>query len=136
MLLSGVRDAITRYACAVQEANVNELRRITWGALRERFSSEKTQLIAAHLAADTCQHGAIRVTNFRDAHFDAEQWGITATVNFEHAPALDVRFRIVELRGQCLLVGADTLPGDARGPLRPVARDPRSPSPGAGALVG
>jgi len=134
--LSGVRDAITRYACAVQEANVDELRRITWGALRERFSSEKTQLIVAHLAADTCQHGSIRVSNFRDACFDAEQWKMTATVNFEHAPALDVRFAIVTLRGQWLLVGADTLPGDARGPSRTVARDPRSQSPGMGALVG
>jgi hypothetical protein len=134
--LSGVRDAITRYVCAVQEANINELRRITWGALRDRFSSEKTQLIAAHLAADTCQHGSIRVSDFRDAHFDAEQWKITATVNFEHAPALDVRFGIVELRGLWLLVGADTLPGDTRGPSRPVAKDPRSTSPDVGALVG
>jgi hypothetical protein len=134
--LSGVRDAITRYACAVQEANIDELRSITWGALREQFSLEKTQLIAAHLAADTCQYGSIRVSNFRDAHFDTEQWKITATVNFEHAPALDVRFGIVELRGQWLLVGADTLPGEVRGPSRPVARDPRSQSPGVGALVG
>lgn len=136
MPLSGVRDAITRYACAVQEANIDELRRVTWGALREQFSSEKTQLIAAHLAADTCQHGSIRVSNFRDAYFDAEQWKITATVNFEHAPALDVRFGIVELRGQWLLVGADTLPGEVRGPSRPIARDSRSQSPGVGALVG
>ncbi|MFZ3270903.1 MAG: hypothetical protein WA488_13315 [Mycobacterium sp.] len=136
MPLSGVRDAITRYTRAVQEANIDELRRITWGALRERFSSEKTQLIAAHLAADTCQHGSIRVSNFRDARFDAEQWKMTATVNFEHAPALDVRFAIVALRGQWLLVGADTLPGDAKGPSHPVARDPRSQSPGVGALVG
>ena len=71
MDLSSVRNAIERYARAVQEADVEELRRITFGVLREQLSLEKTRLIVAQLAADTCQHGAISVRDFRDAYFDA-----------------------------------------------------------------
>jgi len=99
--LSSVRNAIERYARAVQEADVEELRRITFGVLREQLSLEKTRLIVAQLAADTCQHGAISVRDFRDAYFDADQWKITATVAFEHAPPLDVRFGLIELQGRC-----------------------------------
>ena len=117
MDLASVRNAIERYARAVQEADVDELRRITSGALRERLSPEKTQLIVADLAADTCQHGSISVSDFRDAYLDAEQWKITATVNFEQVPPLDVRFRLIEWQGEWQLVGADTLSGDAKGSM-------------------
>lgn len=117
MDLPGLRGAIERYARAVQEADVEELRRITSGALRERLSAEKTQLIAAHLAADTCQHGSISISNVRDAHFDADQWRITATLIFEQAPPLDVRFGLIAWRGRWQVVGADALPGAARGPM-------------------
>jgi hypothetical protein len=115
--LSSVRNAIERYARAVQEADIDELRSITSGVLREQLSPEKTQLIVAHLTADTCQHGSISVRDFRDAYFDADQWKITATVAFEQAPPLDVRFGLIELQGRCWLVGADTLPGDPSGSL-------------------
>lgn len=117
MDLSGLRSAIERYARAVQEADVEELRRITSGALRERLSSEKAQLIVAHLAADTCQHGSISISNSRDAYFDADRWKITATVNFEQAPPLDVRFGLIASRGRWQVVSADTLPGDLSGAM-------------------
>ena len=127
MDLSSMRDAIERYARAVQEADVDELRSTTFGVLREQLSLEKTQLMVAQLAADTCQRGSISVSDFRDAFIDAEQCKITATVNFEQAPPLDVRFRLIELRGRWLLVGADTLPGDAGGQWRHRARESAKP---------
>ncbi len=115
MDLPSVRDAIERYARAVQHANIDELRRITCGALREQLSLENTQLIVAHLAADTCRQGAIRVSRLRDAHLDAGRCTITATVNFEQARPLDVRFGLVKRHGRWLLVGADTMPDDGSG---------------------
>jgi hypothetical protein len=112
MDLSSLHDAIERYAHAVQEADVDELRSITFGVLHEQLPLENTQLIVAQLAADTCQHGSITVSDFRDASFDAEQCKITATVNFEQAPSLDVRFGLIELQGRWLLISAHALPGE------------------------
>ncbi len=108
MEMSSVYDAVKRYARAVQEADVGELRRMTFGALREQLSLEQTSLVAAQLAADRCQHGSISVSDFRDAYVEAERWRITATLNFEYAPPLDVQFGLIKRQGRWLLVGADT----------------------------
>ena len=137
MNLSSVRNAIERYARAVQEADIDELRSITSGVLREQLSPEKTQLIVAHLTADTCQHGSISVRDFRDAYFDADQWKITATVAFEQAPPLDVRFGLIELQGRCQRVGADTLPRDPSGSLASFCEESAVPiqRPGVDALM-
>jgi hypothetical protein len=62
--------------------------------------------------------GSISVSDFRDAYFNDEQGKITATVNFEQAPPLDVRFGLIELQGQWLLVNADTLPRGTGGRWR------------------
>ncbi len=136
--LYSMRDVIERYARAVQEADVDELRSMTFGVLLEQLSREQTQRIVAQLAADTCQHGSISVRDFRDVYIDAEQCKITATVNFEHAPPLDVRFGLIELRGRWLLAGADTLPGDAGGPWSHRAREFAKPiqQPDVDALAG
>lgn len=128
MEMSSVHDAVRRYARAVQDADVGELRRITFGVLREEFSMEQTALVAAQLAADRCLHGSIAVSDFRDAYVDAERCRITATLNFEHAPPLDVQFGLVEEQGRWLLVGADTQTRYVRSPL--------SSGPAVEALVG
>lgn len=84
----------------MQEADFDELRSITFGVLRERFPLENTQPIVAQLAADTCQHGAITVSNFPGVSFDSEQCKITATVNFEQAPSSNVRSGLIERLGR------------------------------------
>lgn len=117
MEMSSVHDAVTRYTRAVEEADVGELRRMTFGVLREQLSLEQTSLVAAQLAADRCQHGSISVSDFRDAYVEAGRWRITATLNFEHAPPLDVQFGLIERQGRWLLVGADTQTRYMGGPL-------------------
>lgn len=77
MGLFSVRDAIERYAHAVQQADVDELRKHPWRAT----PPENTQLSVAKLAADTCQHGSSTVSDFRDVSFDPEQCMITVPVN-------------------------------------------------------
>ena len=114
MDLSSVRDAIERYAHAVQDADVDKLRSVTCGILREQLPQEYTELIVAQLAADTCKYGAITVSNFRDASIDAERCTITATVNFEQAPPLYVRFGLIQLQGRWILIGAHALPEDCQ----------------------
>ncbi|WP_443677583.1 Rv0361 family membrane protein [Mycobacterium cookii] len=126
--MSSVHDAVRRYARAVQEADIGELRHMTCGVLHEQFSIEQTSVLAAQLAADRCQHGSISVSDFRDVHVDAERWWITATLSFEYAPPLDVRFGLIEQRGRWLLVGADTQTRYARSPL--------SSGPSVAALAG
>jgi hypothetical protein len=106
--LSSVRDAIERYAHAVQQAGVDEVRRHAWRAAPAR----NAQLILAQLAGDRCQHGSGTISNFRHASFDPEQCMSTATVHFAQAPSLDVRLGLIELQGRWVLIGAHALPGE------------------------
>ncbi|MGA9489026.1 MAG: hypothetical protein WBV80_02085 [Mycobacterium sp.] len=117
MEMSRVHDAVRGYARAVQDADVGELSRMTFGVLHEQLSMEHTALVAAQLAADRCLHGSITVSDFRDVYVDAERYRITATLTFEHAPPLDVQFGLVEQQGRWLLVAADTQTRYVRSPL-------------------
>lgn len=106
---SGVHEAICQYARAVQRADVDTLRSITFGALRERFSMEYAGVIAAQLACDSSQYGAITLADVRDGSIDSGRCEISATLNFERAAQFDVRFTLVNLGGRWLLTGAHPL---------------------------
>lgn len=111
--LRAVKEVVTNYGYAVQEADVERLRTITFGAIREQYSLANTELIGAQLVSDAFQYGSVTMSDFRDASFASDWCKIVATVSFERAAPLHVQFSLVKRAGTWMVAAARTLPGEA-----------------------
>ena len=113
--LYAIKAAIVDYGCAVQEADVDKLRTITVGGVREQYSFENAEQVGAQLVSDAFVYGSITISEFRDAYFAATHCKITATVRFERSTSLDVQFSLAKKDGAWLITAARTLPGESTG---------------------
>lgn len=73
-----------------------------------------SELIVAQLAADTCQHGPITVSNFRDSSFDFRTMHDHRDGELRAGTTIGCAIRARQLHGRWLLIGAHTLPDDCQ----------------------
>jgi hypothetical protein len=107
--LFAVKAAVVTYGHAVQEADVDQLRSITVGAMQEPYSFENAEQVGAQLVSDAFVYGAITISEFRDAYFAPTECRIAATVRFERSTPLRVQFNLLKQDGTWLISAARTL---------------------------